>query len=56
MLIDNALSVKAEKEEEQKEEEPTVSPFEEYLQTLLHLKTTSAVSERKSEEVLISDI
>ncbi|XP_016525356.1 formin-binding protein 1 isoform X11 [Poecilia formosa] len=42
VLIDNALSVKAEKEEEQKEEEPTASPFEEYLQTLLQLKTTSA--------------
>lgn len=49
VLIDNALSVKAEKEEqkeeEQKEEALTASPFEEYLQNLLQMKTTSAVSE-----------
>ncbi|KAM4719465.1 formin-binding protein 1 isoform 11-T11 [Anableps anableps] len=42
VLMDNALSVKAEKEEEQKEEDPTVGPFEEYLQMLLKLKLTSA--------------
>ncbi|XP_047228244.1 formin-binding protein 1 isoform X13 [Girardinichthys multiradiatus] len=40
--MDNALSVKAEKEEEQKEEEHTVTPFEENLQMLLQLKMTSA--------------
>ncbi|XP_035996279.1 formin-binding protein 1 [Fundulus heteroclitus] len=41
VFTDNALSVRTEKEEEQKEEEPTVSPFEEYLQMVVQLKTTS---------------
>ncbi|XP_038160915.1 formin-binding protein 1 homolog isoform X25 [Cyprinodon tularosa] len=42
VLVENALSVKTEKEEEQKEEEQTVSPYEEYLQMLFQFKTTSA--------------
>ncbi|KAM9735821.1 formin-binding protein 1 isoform 2-T2 [Menidia menidia] len=41
VFLDNALSVKEEKEE-QTEEEPKLGPFEEYLQGLLQMKMTSA--------------
>lgn len=54
VFLDNVLSVKAEKEE-QKDEEHTASVFEEYVQGLLHMKMSSAVSEpRIFAELLLS--
>lgn len=45
VFLDSARSLKLEKEEQLEERE--LSPYEEYLQVLLQMKLTSAVSEQK---------
>lgn len=45
LVLDGGRSVKSEKEE--RKEEHQLSPYEEYLQMLLQMKMTSAVSEQR---------
>lgn len=45
LFLDNVISVKLEREEEK--EEHQLGPYEEYLQVLLQMKMTSAVSKLK---------
>lgn len=52
VFLDNALSVKAEREEPKEEEEQKLGPFEDYLQVLLQMKMTSAVSVQLSDETV----
>lgn len=49
VFLDNALSVKAEEEGAIEGEEVALTPFEEYLQTLLQMKMTSSVSGQRRE-------
>lgn len=55
VFLDSVRSVKSEKEEREREERQP-RPFEEYLQVLLQMKMTSAVSEQKtySRRVILS--
>lgn len=45
VFLDSVRSVKSEKEEQKEEDQ--LSPYEEYLQVLLQMRMTSAVSEQK---------
>lgn len=47
LFLDSVRSVKSEKEE--RKEERQLSPYEEYLQVLLQMKMTSAVSVQRSK-------
>lgn len=51
VFLDSARSVKSEKEE--RKETLQLSPYEEYLQVLLQMKMTSAVSEQRREIILV---
>lgn len=50
IFLDSTFSAKPEKEEQK--EEPELSPYEEYLQVLLQMKMTSAVSEQRLRGIL----
>lgn len=51
VFLDSARSVKSEKEA--RKEEHQLSPHEEYLQALLQMKMTSAVSEQRCKIILV---